>query len=113
MCIRDRQGEKREGKNNENVRNENSPQAFARELVVIVAVFTLNRSFNPATSAVHPVSVLIHPRNTHFNPVFAVLYGLEDQTHYQVNEVNPRPTYLLVEPEHNKPAKHENKNHEH
>ena len=61
----------------------------------------------------NPVSVLIHPRNTHFNPVFAVLYGLEDQTHYQVNEVNPRPTYLLVEPEHNKPAKHENKNHEH
>ena len=42
---------------------------------------------------------------------FAVLYGLEDQTHYQVSEVNPMPTYL--EPEYNKPAKHENKNHEH
>ena len=42
---------------------------------------------------------------------FAVLYGLEDQTHYQVNEVNPMPTYWV--PEHNKPAKHENKNHEH
>ena len=31
--------------------------------IVIVVVFTLNRSFYPTTPAVHPVSVLIlHPR---------------------------------------------------
>ena len=36
-------------------------------LVVVVVVFTLNRSFYPTTSAVPPVSVLIlHPREIQF-----------------------------------------------
>ena len=55
--------------------------------VVVVVVFTSNRSFYPTTSAVHPVSFLIlHPREiqTMWSQTGAIIICIRNAVRYQV-----------------------------
>ena len=50
-----------------NPSTDQTPQPPCATTVQQCVVFTLNRSFDPTTSSVHPVSVLIlHPRDTNY-----------------------------------------------
>ena len=53
---------------------------FASIVVVVVVVFTLNRSFYPTTSALPPVSFLIYPINRDTNYVVTDCCTEKNQT---------------------------------
>ena len=78
---------------------------FASIVVVVVVVFTLNRSFYPTTSALPPVSFLIYPINRDTNYVVTDCCTEKNQTSL-IKVGKSRASVPGATKEHNKKKRH-------